>query len=160
PPAGNQSLPTRARNHYNRAAMPSDVITIGSRSVGRGHPCLVVAEVAQAHDGSLGAAHAYIDAVAKTGVDAVKFQTHIAAAESTAAEPWRVKFSLQDKTRFDYWRRMEFTPEQWQGLRQHAHEKNLIFLSSAFSGEAVDLLTRLDVPAWKVGAGEITNIPM
>ena len=46
----------------------------------------IVAEVAQAHDGSLGMAHAYIDAIANTGADAVKFQTHIAAAESTVGE--------------------------------------------------------------------------
>ena len=70
---------------------------------------IVVAEVAQAHDGSLGAAHAFIDAVADAGADAIKFQTHIAAAESTPDEPWRVKFSLQDATRFDYWKRMEFS---------------------------------------------------
>ena len=55
--------------------------------------CLVVAEIAQTHDGSLGTAHAYIDAVANAGADAIKFQTHIAAAESTPGEPWRVKFS-------------------------------------------------------------------
>ena len=37
--------------------------------------CLVIAEIAQAHDGSLGMAHAYVDAVAKTGADGIKFQT-------------------------------------------------------------------------------------
>src|ERR687896_206026 len=77
--------------------------------------CLVIAEVAQAHDGSLGLAHAYIDAIADTGADAVKFQTHIAAAESTPAEGWRVQFSCQDATRYDYWKRTEFTEEQWHG---------------------------------------------
>ena len=46
------------------------------------------------HDGSLGLAHAFIDAIADAGADAVKFQTHIAAAESTPAEPFRVKFKL------------------------------------------------------------------
>jgi sialic acid synthase SpsE len=83
-------------------------------------PCLVIGEVAQAHDGSLGTAHAFIDAIADAGADAVKFQTHIAAAESTDREPWRVRFSEQDRTRYDYWRRMEFTGEQWQGLKRHA----------------------------------------
>jgi N-acetylneuraminate synthase len=122
--------------------------------------CLIIAEVAQAHDGSLGAAHAYIDAIANAGADAVKFQTHIAAAESTPGEPWRVKFSPQDATRFDYWRRMEFTEEQWAGLARHASERGLIFLSSAFSFEAVDLLDRTGVPAWKAGAGETTNLPL
>src|SRR5579863_622881 len=100
---------------------------IGQRFVGGSYPCLVIAEIAQAHDGSLGTAHAYIDAIAKTGADAVKFQTHIAAAESTAAEPFRVRFSPQDATRFDYWRRLEFTAEQWRGLSDHARDRGLIF---------------------------------
>ena len=122
--------------------------------------CIVIGEVAQAHDGSLGAAHAYIDAIAHAGADAVKFQTHIAAAESTPAEPWRVKFSPQDATRYEYWQRMEFTEEQWHGLRRHASERGLLFLSSPFSSEAVDLLTRVGVAAWKVASGEVNNLRM
>src|ERR1043166_5870698 len=116
---------------------------IGNRTVGPGAPCLVIAEVAQAHDGSLGTAHAYIDAAARAGAGAIKFQTHIAAAESTPGEPWRVKFSRQDASRYDYWKRMEFTEEQWHGLKQHADECGIQFLSSPFSIEAVDLLTRV-----------------
>jgi len=122
--------------------------------------CLIVAEIAQTHDGSLGTAHAYIDAAARAGAQAIKFQTHIASAESTPGEPWRVKFSPQDETRYDYWKRMEFTRDQWAGLAGHAREKGLIFLSSAFSFEAVDLLEGIGVPAWKVGAGETSNLPM
>lgn len=119
--------------------------------------CLVIAEVAQAHDGSLGAAHAYIDAAARAGAGAVKFQTHIAAAESSPAEPWRVKFSLQDSTRYGYWQRMEFTEEQWAGLRAHAEQRGLIFLSSPFSLEAAELLRRVGVRAWKIASGEVSN---
>ena len=122
--------------------------------------CLIIAEVAQSHDGSLGMAHAYIDAAAKAGADAIKFQTHIADAESTLQEPWRVKFSRQDETRFDYWKRMEFTPGEWATLKQHADEKNILFLSSPFSIEAVDLLDSLFMPAWKIASGELTNYPM
>jgi N-acetylneuraminate synthase len=121
---------------------------------------VVIAEVAQAHDGSLGAAHAFIDAAAKAGVDAIKFQTHIAAAESTPGEPWRVKFSPQDVTRYDYWKRMEFSEEQRHGLKKHAAERHLMFLSSPFSLEAVDLLDRVGVAAWKVASGEVSNGPM
>ena len=139
--------------------MPN-IIKIGDHLVGPGQPCLIIAEIAQAHDGSLGTAHSYIDAIAGTGADAVKFQTHIAAAESTPDEPWRVKFSPQDATRFDYWKRMEFTAEQWAGLKQHAADCDLIFLSSPFSFEAVDLLERVGVAAWKVPSGETSNTPM
>src|SRR6266542_446259 len=122
--------------------------------------CLIIGEVAQAHDGSLGMAHAFIDAIAKAGADAVKFQTHIASAESTPAEPWRVKFSSQDATRYDYWKRMEFTKGQWQELRAHAAQRELLFLSSPFSREAVERLEGVGVAAWKVASGEISNAPM
>jgi N-acetylneuraminate synthase len=137
-----------------------DEFSIGRRLIGAGHPCLVVAEIGQAHEGSLGTAHAYINAVAKTGADAVKFQTHIASAESTPAEPFRVKFSSQDRTRYDYWKRMEFTQEQWHGLAFHANQCGLLFLSTPFSNEAVNLLEQLGVPAWKIGSGEVNNIPL
>jgi N-acetylneuraminate synthase len=100
--------------------------------------CLIVGEVAMAHDGSLGAAHAFIDAIAAAGADAVKFQTHIAAAESTPAEPFRVKFSRQDATRYDYWKRMEFTEDQWRGLADHCAERGVLFISSPFSIDAVE----------------------
>ena len=122
--------------------------------------CKVVGEIGQAHDGSLGTAHAYIDAVARAGAHAVKFQTHIAAAESTALEPWRVRFSPQDETRYEYWRRMEFTEPQWAGLRSHAREVGIEFVSSPFSLEAVELLQRVGVDAWKVASGEVGNLPL
>ena len=79
-----------------------EIINIDNRKVGNNHPCFIIAEVAQAHDGSLGMAHAYIDSAADAGVDAIKFQTHIAEAESTIGEPWRIKFSKQDETRYEW----------------------------------------------------------
>lgn len=114
----------------------------------------VIAEVAQTHDGSLGCAHAFVDAAAQNGADAIKFQTHIAAAETTVQEPWRVKFSQQDASRYDYWKRMEFTPEQWAGLKRHADECGIDFLSSPFSIEAIELLSNIGIKAWKVASGE------
>jgi N,N'-diacetyllegionaminate synthase len=122
--------------------------------------CLIIGEVGLSHDGSLGLAHAFIDEVARGGADAVKFQTHIAAAESTPAEPFRVKFSRQDATRYEYWKRIEFSETEWKGLADHAREKGLIFLSSPFSREAVDLLTRVGMAMWKVGSGEVGTVPM
>ena len=122
--------------------------------------CIVVGEVAQTHDGSLGTAHAFIDAIADAGADAVKFQTHIASAESTPQEPWRVQFSRQDATRYDYWKRMEFSEEGWRGLKEHADARGLWFLSSPFSDEAAALLDRVGVAAWKVASGEVSNLPL
>jgi len=132
-------------------------MTLGDAFGFLGEGCPVIAEIAQAHDGSLGTAHAMIDAAAEAGAAAVKFQTHIAAAESTRDEPWRVPFSRQDSSRYDYWRRMEFTEEQWAGLASHCAEKGVAFLSSPFSAEAVAMLTRIGVPAFKVASGEVAD---
>lgn len=116
---------------------------------------IIVAEVAQAHDGSLGQAHAFVDAIADAGADVVKFQTHIAAAESTLDESFRVRFSRQDATRYAYWKRMEFTPAQWKGIADHARERNIGFMSTPFSIEAVDWLRDLGMHAWKIGSGDL-----
>lgn len=133
-------------------------ILLDDRQVANDQPTFIIAEIAQAHDGSLGTLHAYIDAVADCGADAIKFQTHIAAAESTHDEKFRVKFSRQDATRFDYWKRMEFTAEQWAGIADHVRERGMAFMSSAFSVEAIELLDRLDVAAWKIASGETQNM--
>ena len=118
---------------------------------------MVIAEIGLSHEGSLGLAEAYIDAVAEAGADAVKFQTHIADAESSEKEPWRVQFSKQDDRRIDYWRRTAFSEEQWLLLRKHAEKRGLFFLSSPFSTEAADLLERIGTDAWKIASGELTN---
>jgi N-acetylneuraminate synthase len=119
--------------------------------------CLIIGEVSQTHDGSLGQAHAFIDAIADSGANAVKFQTHIASAESTPDEPFRIPFSRQDSNRYQYWKRMEFTQVQWQGLAIHAFERGIYFLSSPFSEESVDLLDSIGMPAWKIASGEVAN---
>ncbi len=130
---------------------------IGEKTIGNNNPCFIIAEVAQAHDGSLGQAYAFVDALAHTGVDAVKFQVHYAKEESTCRDEWRVKFSRQDDSRYDYWKRMEFTPKQWKELSEYTQSKGMIFLASAFSQKAVELLADIGILAWKIGSGEIDN---
>jgi len=116
-----------------------------------------IAEIGQAHEGSLGILHSYIDAVAATGVQAIKFQMHIAEAESSTHEPFRVKFSYEDETRYDYWERMGFTLEQWKGIKQHCDEAGLDFICSPFSNSAVDWLEEIGVKYYKIGSGEVNN---
>ena len=116
---------------------------------------LIIAEVGQAHDGSLGQAHAFIDAIAESGADVVKFQMHIASEESTTADKFRIPFSKQDKSRYDYWKRVEFTEEEWFGLADHAAKVGLSFVCSTFSLLAVERLKKIGVAAWKIGSGDL-----
>jgi N-acetylneuraminate synthase len=121
----------------------------------------VIAEVGQAHDGNLNLAHSYIDAVYYAGASAIKFQTHFANHESSIQDKFRTRVKyISDKTRFDYWKRMEFTLDQWRQLKKHADYLGLIFLSSPFSFKAVDILQKLDIQGWKIGSGEANNFPL
>jgi len=120
--------------------------------------CSVIAEVGSVHDGSFGNARSLIDAAAASGADAVKFQTHIAEAETLRDAPAPPYF--RGEPRFEYFERTAFTPEQWKAIREHCTEQGVEFLSSPFSIEAVELLEKVGVGRYKIGSGEVTNIPL
>ena len=118
---------------------------------------MIIAEIGQAHDGSLGMAHSYIDAIARIGVDTIKFQMHLADYESSQEEKFRINFSYEDKTRFEYWKRMEFSFNQWEGLKKHCDDKKINFLVTPFSLKAVDYVEKLQVEKYKIGSGDTNN---
>jgi N-acetylneuraminate synthase len=119
---------------------------------------LVIAEVGSVHDGSFGNANHLIDTAAECGADAVKFQTHIAEAETLHDAPMPPYF--KGEPRFEYFKRTGFTREQWIELKAHAESKGLIFLSSPFSIEAAELLESIGITQHKIPSGEVTNLPM
>lgn len=128
---------------------------IGARKLGPEEPCFIIAEVGLQHDGSVRQAHAYIDAVAEAGADAVKFQCH----HGDPVEGWRVAPEWISETRQEYWKRTGFTPLEWFNLAVHARSVGIEFMCSPFSVPAVLLLERL-VPAWKIPSGLIGNWPV
>lgn len=132
-------------------------IDIAGRRVGPGQPVFVIAEIGNNHDGSLGQAKALIEAAAEAGADAVKFQTHIAEAEMLESTPTPPHF---DEPRYRFMERMSLTEEQHQVLKAHAEEHGVIFFSSPFSIEAVELLERVGNPVYKIASGEVTNPPL
>lgn len=127
------------------------------RKLEPGQPALVVAEIGNNHDGSMGQAKALIDAAAEAGADAVKFQTHIADAEMLPSTPTPPHF---DEPRYAFTKRMELSREDHVNLKAAAEERELLFFSSPFSVQAVDLLEEVGVPAYKIASGEVTNPPV
>ncbi|MDA7812018.1 N-acetylneuraminate synthase family protein [Gammaproteobacteria bacterium] len=121
---------------------------------------LIIAEVAQSHDGSFGSAKAFVDLAFSVGANAIKYQIHCAEEESSVHEKWRVKFSEQDESRFEYWKRMEFSTRQWQILRDYSKQKKLKFIVSTFSEKAVDIAIAVKADFIKIASGELNNIPM
>ncbi len=118
----------------------------------------IIAEVGSVHDGSFGNAGRLIDAAAEAGADAVKFQTHIPQAETVRDAPSPPYF--KGEPRFEYFARTGFAPLQWGMLKERAEAAGLVFLSSPFSTEAVELLEELGVQRYKVPSGEVTNLPL
>ena len=120
----------------------------------------IIAELAQVHDGSLGMVHSYIDSLKNTGVDAIKFQMHFADFESSKYEKFRINFSYQDKTRFDYWKRIEFNENQWLEIKKHCDEVGLQFICSIFSDQSIKILSRIGANYIKIPSGELSNFLM
>jgi N,N'-diacetyllegionaminate synthase len=118
----------------------------------------IIAEIGSVHDGSFGNACKLIEAAAKAGADTVKFQTHIAEAESLPSAPSPAFFSSE--SRMEYFDRTGFSEKNWVRLADHAKENGVTFLSSPFSIEAVELLERVNVSAYKIPSGEVNNIPL
>lgn len=119
-----------------------------------------IVEIGQAHDGSLGFAHSYIESLKGSDITSIKFQMHIAEAESSPQESFRVNFSYEDKSRFDYWKRIEFTKDQWIGLKNHCEDLGFEFLVSPFSIQALSVIDELKLKRVKIGSGESRNLLM
>ena len=119
---------------------------------------LIIAEAGMNHDGSLGNAIRLAQVAAEAGADAVKFQLHDAAAETTRDAPAPPYF--QHETRWEYFERTAFTDEQWRTLKDACDGAGIEFLCSAFSVEALGRLEQLGVRRHKIPSGEVTNLEL
>lgn len=118
----------------------------------------IVAEIGSVHDGSFGNACKLIEAAAACGADTVKFQTHIADAESLVDAPSPAYFDSEPRR--EYFQRTAFTENDWRRLKLVSEAAGVAFLSSPFSLEAVELLENVGVDMYKIPSGEVTNIPL
>ncbi len=129
---------------------------IGNYLISEKNPTFIVAEIGQAHEGSMKKVIRYIDELSKTGVNAIKFQTHYAEQESSLDEKFRVKIK-KFRTRYDYWKSVEFSSSEWFKIKKYCNKKKIIFLSSVFSLKGFNILNKIGVAAWKVASGEYNS---
>jgi N-acetylneuraminate synthase/N,N'-diacetyllegionaminate synthase len=136
---------------------PLEVVKIGDRLVGKGHPVFIIAEVGANHHGKIESALKAIELAAKFGADAVKFQhlTHNKiAADIVVYDEWNGK---QVGALSGFYKSAEL-PNAWtKKLVAHAKKNGVIFLSTPFDTEAVDVLDKAGVPAFKVASYEMTD---
>jgi len=136
---------------------------VQDKQIGEGHPCFIIAEAGVNHNGDLELARQLVDAAAEAGADAVKFQTFNAAKLISVGAP---KADYQKVTtgakepQLEMLRRLEMSESMTRAVAEHARQRKIIFLSTGFDEDSIDLLDNLGVPAFKVGSGDVTALPL
>jgi len=133
-------------------------VKIGNFFVGKQHPVFIIAEAGINHNGSYPIAKKMVDVAKKCGVQCIKFQTHITEKEmlKTNIRP----ASISKRTLWNIIKNCELTEREEEKIKQYCKYKKILFLSTPFSKEAVDRLEKINVVAYKIGSGEVTNFPL
>lgn len=137
-------------------------LDVGGRMVGPGHPCLLIAEAGVNHNGDLDLARRLVDAAARAGADAVKFQTFSAerlAVPGARKAAYQLRGSPEREGQLEMLRRLELDERAHRDLLERCRRRGILFLSAPFDEGSADMLERLGVPAYKIPSGELTNLP-
>jgi N,N'-diacetyllegionaminate synthase len=124
--------------------------------------CFIIAEAGVNHNGDVDAGRKLIDAAARAGADAVKFQTFKAeelVAQSAPKAPYQTT-TTGAGSQLEMLQALELSEEDHFQLKEHAESQNIQFCSTAFDPSSVDFLEKLGVPFFKIPSGEITNYPL
>src|SRR3990172_5267923 len=139
-------------------------VIVGSRAVGIGEPCFIIAEAGSNHNGKLENALALIDCAAECGADAVKFQTftvdRLVAPTNHPIARLTDNFGQFGVTVYEMFQKLELPLDWLPRLREHAERQGLIFLSTPFDERSVDILEELGVSAFKIASFEMVHLPL
>ncbi len=136
-------------------------IKISNKLVGENQPTFIIAEAGVNHNGKLELAKRLVDVAVEAGADAVKFQTFKSEGVVTAglnSVDYAKKNIGKDVGQLEMIKSLELNYEDFVSLKKYCDKKEIIFLSTPHSFDAIDFLEDL-VPAYKFGSGDITNIP-
>ncbi|PIQ84465.1 MAG: N-acetylneuraminate synthase [Candidatus Omnitrophica bacterium CG11_big_fil_rev_8_21_14_0_20_63_9] len=138
------------------------MVSIAGRSIGSGGPCFIVAEAGVNHNGDLDMARRLVDVAKEAGADAVKFQTFDPERLATARAPkaiYQVQTTGGDESQRDMLRRLALSPDAYRQLSAYCRQRGILFLSTPFDEASADVVGALDVPAFKIASGDVTNLP-
>ena len=137
-------------------------VEVAGRKIGPGYACFVIAEAGVNHNGDISLAKRLVDRAAQAGADAVKFQTWV--TEKLVA-PDAVMAGYQEanlgkvQSQFDMLKQLELSYDQFRETKAYADDQNILFFSTPDEEDSADFLDELGVPVFKIGSGEVTNLP-
>ncbi len=136
---------------------------IDGQKIGLNSPCFIIAEAGVNHNGDLEMAKKLVEVAARCGANAVKFQTFQAEKLATPDAPkadYQQRSTADTESQFEMLKKLELSLEDHKILIQHCGDHQITFMASPFDEASVDLLNDLNVPAFKVPSGELTNSPL
>jgi len=139
-----------------------EVVKIESRQVGLRQPCFIIAEAGVNHNGEVELAKQLVDVAVQAGADAVKFQTFKAKNVVSKTAP---KAGYQEETtdlaesQYEMLKKLELTEQDFSELMDYCKQRDILFISTPHDQESIDTLEELGVSVFKVGSGDITNLP-
>ncbi len=137
-------------------------VRLGNREIGEGQPVFIIAEAGVNHNGNVKLARKMIDVAQKAGADAIKFQTFKTEelVVPNAPKARYQKLSTPGRFQFEMLKKLELSESEFEGLFHYCKRKKIIFLSTPFDFSSADFLYKLGVPAFKIGSGDLTNLPL
>ncbi len=137
-------------------ALPSQ-ISIGPHTVSDGGPTLVIAEAGVNHNGDADLAKQLVRAAKSAGADCVKFQTfraHQIATQTAPKAAYQLRTTDPDQSQLDMLRALELSRDDYEQIVDVCRDEHILFLSTPYGFEDVELLESLDVPAYKIASGQ------
>ncbi|MCD4762104.1 N-acetylneuraminate synthase family protein [bacterium] len=128
---------------------------IGKMKIGKNKPVAVIAEIADSHNGRLGTAKKMVDEIKKAGGRIAKFQIHLPDIEMVPGS-----INMWDGPLYDILKKNLFTPEMHKKIMNYCDKVGIEYICTPFCPDAVDILNKMGVKAFKTGSGELTNLPM
>ena len=139
-----------------------DTVTAGRRAIGEGKPVFLIAEAGVNHNGSRALALRLVDAAARAGADAVKFQTFKAsllASSSASTARYQRRGARGETSQRKMLEALELSEGDLRAVAARCRRRKILFLSTPFDKESADFLEELGVPAFKISSGDLTDLP-
>ncbi len=141
----------------------NQVIKLGNYTISRDSKVFIIAEAGVNHNGSVKIAKKMVDAAKNAGADAIKFQAFNAKLLVSAFAPkaeYQKNVTDRNETQLEMLKKLELAAGEFKNIAGYAKKKNILFLSSPFDKESVDMLDKIGIKAFKIASGEITNLPL
>lgn len=142
--------------------MPQPTLKIADSLIGFDQPCFLIAEAGVNHNGSFETACLMVRTASRAGANAIKFQTFKAEKLATSQAPkaaYQAESTDKNESQLEMLRKLELSETDFRNLADECKRNNILFLSTPFDEDSADFLDTLNMAAFKISSGDVTNLP-